>query len=146
LKQGHYTGNTGQPSKIVHIGHSYGSFLTHSLVADYPTLSDGAILTGIGYNATATSFPAFFEGGRLNIANTVSPERYPGLDSGYLASADVIGDAATFFHQGNYDKEILWYTQDISQPPSVMEFITGSPLSLAKPGALAFTSPVSFHE
>lgn len=146
LKQGSYTGDIGQPLKIVHVGHSYGSFVTHSLIAKYPTLSDGVILTGIGYNATTTNFPAFFEGARLNIANTVSPGRYPGRDSGYLAYADIIGNAATFFHQGSFDKEILWYTDDIAQPGAAMEFVTGSPLSLVKPGALAFTGPVSFPE
>lgn len=144
MRQGSYTGSGGKPSKIIHVGHSYGSFLTHSLIAKYPTLSDGIILTGIGYNATTTQFPAFFEGARLNIANTVSPGRYPGRDSGYLANTDVIGNVATFFHQGSFDKEILWYTQDIAQPAAAIEFVTGSPLSISKPGALAFTGPVSF--
>lgn len=74
----------------------------------------------------------------------MSPGRYLGRDSGYIAYSDVFGNAAAFFHQGNYDKEVLWYTQDIAQPAGVIEFVTGSPLSLSKPGALAFTNPVRF--
>jgi pimeloyl-ACP methyl ester carboxylesterase len=141
LKQGRYTGKIGQPSKIVHVGHSFGSYLTHSLIGAYPTISDGVVLTGIGYNVT--DFPEFFEAARLNIANTVSPGKYTGLDSGYLAFADAVGNAASFFHAGNFDKEILWYTQDIAQPPAIMEFITGSPTEL---GAVEFTGPVSIPE
>ena len=34
------------PSKIVHVGHSFGSFITSAFVGMYPTLSAGAILTG----------------------------------------------------------------------------------------------------
>ena len=50
----------GVPDKIVHVVHSFGSFLTSALISTYPTLSDGAIITGyivnkylgsIGYTA-----------------------------------------------------------------------------------------------
>lgn len=145
LKQGKYTGNIRQPSKIVHVCYSYESVLTHTLVTKYSTLSDGVILTGIGYNTTTTSFPAFFEGPHLSIADTVSPGRYPGRDSGYLAYADAIGNLATFFHQGSFDEEILWYTQDVAQLVAVIEFVTGSPLSIiSNPGVLAFAGSVNF--
>ncbi|RDW83518.1 hypothetical protein BP5796_05009 [Coleophoma crateriformis] len=137
LKKGLYAGDIGQPSKIVHIGHSYGSILTHTLVSTYPNISDGIVLTGQTTNVT--DFPAFFEAARLDIANTVSPGKYQGLDSGYLVYADIIGNAAAFFHPGNYDKEILWYTQDIAQPSAIMEFITGQPKDL---GSTEFTGPV----
>lgn len=33
--------------KIIHIGHSYGSFLTLALASKYPDLSDGAVFTGL---------------------------------------------------------------------------------------------------
>lgn len=33
------------PSKVVHVGHSYGSFMTSGLLARYGNLSDGAILS-----------------------------------------------------------------------------------------------------
>ncbi|KUJ13436.1 uncharacterized protein LY89DRAFT_737415 [Mollisia scopiformis] len=141
LRQGNYTGTIGEPSKIVHVGHSYGSILSHALVAEDPTISDGVLLTGIAYNASTTDFAAFVEASRLNIANTVEPQKYPGLDSGYLEPADVLGLAAAFFHEGNYDKEILWYADEIAQPLSVIEFVTGSPLMLTKP--IAYTGPAS---
>lgn len=95
-------------------------------------------MQGIGYNIT--DFPAFFEAVRFMIANTVSPGKYTGLDSGYLINADIIGNAAGFFHEGNYDKEILWYTQYISQPAAIVELLGGNPKTL---GAVNFTGPVS---
>lgn len=96
------------------------------------------ILTGIGYDksGSGTSLEAF----RLNIADTVSPGRYPGRDSGYLFFADTVANAASFFHPGTFSKEILWYTQDIGQPLSAIELSTLATLDLA---ATSFTGPVS---
>jgi pimeloyl-ACP methyl ester carboxylesterase len=34
------------PQKVVHVGHSFGSLLTFALISFFPTVSDGAILTG----------------------------------------------------------------------------------------------------
>ncbi|KAK8016855.1 hypothetical protein PG993_015044 [Apiospora rasikravindrae] len=137
VRSGQYTGNLGQPSKVVHVGHSFGSILTHTLVEQDPTLSDGIILTGTGYNETA--FPSFFEGARLNIANTVSPGKYRGLDSGYLAFADIYGNVATFFNPADFDPEALWYTQHIAQPLAAIELL---PAASGNPGATNFTGPV----
>ncbi|KAI8623722.1 alpha/beta-hydrolase [Xylariaceae sp. FL1651] len=137
LRAGSYTGKIGKPSNIVHVGHSFGSILTHQLIAQYPSISDGVILTGIGYNVT--DFPAFFEAARLDIANTVSPGKYTGLDSGYLAFTDAVGNAQTFFNPADFDHEILWYTQYIAQPPAIVELISASASSL---GAVNFTGPV----
>lgn len=40
------TFSTKPPSRIVHIGHSFGSFITNAFIGTYPNLSAGAILTG----------------------------------------------------------------------------------------------------
>lgn len=37
--------NTDVPDKVVHVGHSYGSFMTSGLLARYANMSDGAILS-----------------------------------------------------------------------------------------------------
>ncbi|KAK8122805.1 hypothetical protein PG984_011475 [Apiospora sp. TS-2023a] len=137
LRSGQYTGTVGKPSKIVHVGHSFGSILTHTLVEQDPSLSDGIILTGTGYNQS--DFPAFFEGARLNIANTVSPDKYHGLDSGYLAFADIYGNAGTFFNPAHFDPDALWYTQNIAQPLAAIELLPGAS---GPPGATNFTGPV----
>ncbi|KAK8072846.1 hypothetical protein PG996_006194 [Apiospora saccharicola] len=137
LKSGQYTGTVGKPSKIVHVGHSFGSILTHSLVQQDPSLSDGIILTDTGYNQS--DFPAIFEGGRLNIANSVSPTKYLGLNSGYLAFADIYGNSGTFFNPAHFDPDALWYTQHIAQPLAAIELLPGAS---GPPGATNFTGPV----
>ncbi|KAK6859701.1 hypothetical protein PG995_003337 [Apiospora arundinis] len=140
IRSGHYTGHlSSPPSKIVHVGHSFGSILTHSLVVQDPSLSDGIILTGTAYNHTTTDFSGFFEGARLNIANTVSPAKYHGLDTGYLAFADVYGNAATFFNPSYFDPDALWYTQHVAQPLAAIELL---PAKSGSPGATNFTGPV----
>lgn len=35
-----------KPSKVVHVGHSFGSVITSALIAEHGTLTDGAIITG----------------------------------------------------------------------------------------------------
>src|ERR1700712_4485421 len=35
-----------KPSKVVHVGHSFGSFLTSAFIANYGDLTDGAVITG----------------------------------------------------------------------------------------------------
>jgi pimeloyl-ACP methyl ester carboxylesterase len=45
-----------RPSKIVHVGHSFGSILSYSLAATYPSASDGLILTG--FSTDMSSLPA----------------------------------------------------------------------------------------
>ena len=42
--------SVGTPEKIVHVGHSFGSFFTSAFIAAYPDLSDAAIITGFILN------------------------------------------------------------------------------------------------
>jgi hypothetical protein len=67
---GRYTGTLGTPSKVVHASHSFGSFLSNSLIATTPALSGAAILTGITYGAAS---PTFFEAWGLRIATRLAP-------------------------------------------------------------------------
>jgi hypothetical protein len=69
-RSGKYIGTLGTPSKVVHAGHSFGSFLSNSLIATTPALSDAAILTGITYGAAS---PTFFEAWGLRIATGLAP-------------------------------------------------------------------------
>lgn len=141
LRSGKYTGSLGLPSKIVHIGHSFGSVLSNALVATTPDLSDAAILTGIGY-ASGDSFGTFVEAWGLRIATLQAPGKWPGRDSEYVTGVDAASHVATFFHQDSYDQEVLRYVEDVKQPLALIELATGG-LPQAAPG---FTKPtmVSF--
>lgn len=136
IRQGHYTKGLGVPKNLVHVGHSFGSFLSHALLADYPQLSDGAVLTGIGYNGT--DFGELFQAFRLNIATSVSPGKWPGRNNGYLTWSDIFAGVSIFFHGDSYDEEAAWYGESIKQPLAAMEFLTLSTLNKSS----NFTGPV----
>jgi pimeloyl-ACP methyl ester carboxylesterase len=136
LRSGKYTGSLGTPSKVVHVGHSFGSFLSNALIAATPALSDAAILTGIAYEP---GIETFFEAWGLRIASSVAPGKWSGRDNGYLTSVDAFGSAATFFYPNSYDKEVLWYTEYAKQPVAAIELLTGFALPLR---AVGFVRPV----
>ena len=61
-------------TKFVHIGHSYGSILTSGLLAKYPDLTDGCILTG--YIITPHTFQ-YIQGARgYQFAREYDPQRF----------------------------------------------------------------------
>jgi hypothetical protein len=98
LRPGKRTVTLGTPSKIVHIGHSFGSFISNALIATTAMLSDAALLTGIGYSGG--TFNAFIEAFGLQVATAQAPGKWTGRDNGYLTWVDAFANAATFF-QGN---------------------------------------------
>jgi pimeloyl-ACP methyl ester carboxylesterase len=136
LRAGKYTGVLGVPGKLVHVGHSFGSFLSNALVATTPELSDAAILTGIAYGSASMTF---IEAWGLRIATQIAPGRWNNRDNGYLTWVDAFGNAAVFFYPGSYDTEVLWYTEDVKQPLAAIELLTPSALRLR---AVGFTRPV----
>jgi hypothetical protein len=64
VRSGKYTGTLGTPSKVVHAGHRFGSFLSNSLITTTRALSDAAILIGLTCGAAS---PTFFEAWGLRI-------------------------------------------------------------------------------
>lgn len=136
LRSGKYTGALGIPGKLVHVGHSFGSFLSNALLVTTPELSDAAILTGIAYASVATTF---MEAWGLRVASQIAPGRWNNRDNGYLTWVDVFGNAAVFYHPGSYDTEVLWYTEGVKQPLAAIELLTPSSLRLR---AVGYTGPV----
>jgi hypothetical protein len=83
LRSGKYIGDINDtPSKIIHVGHSFGSFLSNALIATTLHLSDGAILTRIAYANLASG--TFVEAFALRIATIQAPGKWPGRDNEYL--------------------------------------------------------------
>lgn len=109
------------------IGHSFGSFLSNALLATSPSLSDGAILTGLGYSAGGASFEAW----SARIAAQLSPGKWPGRDLHYVTWIDSFANAATFFFGDSYSKKVLAYTEYVKQPLAVIELLTLQTLPLA---------------
>lgn len=107
-------------SKIVHVGHSFGSFLTSAFIAKHSSLSDGAIVTGYLLSkylgkAGMVSFNAQF-------APTSStpfdrPSGYVVCQKSGIQTIFFAGDTKTTF-----TKEMLDYGDAIKQPVPIGEF------------------------
>ncbi|KAI9688211.1 MAG: hypothetical protein M1822_001717 [Bathelium mastoideum] len=131
LRTGQYTGSLGTPSNLILVGHSYGSFISHAVVAassnsttKHP-LADGLILTGFSYNVTPGIFTAF----DLRLASTQRPAEWGHLNSGHLTWADVSANVAVFFHgpNTNYDPAVANYTEAAKQTIAVGEMLNFPP-------------------
>jgi pimeloyl-ACP methyl ester carboxylesterase len=124
------------PAKVVHIGHSFGSFLTSAFIARYGSLSDGAIITG--YLLTE------------NLASAGSTTFSLGYASALNLSGYVEGSAAgvqSVFFGGNtstaFTPELLAYGNSIKQPLPIGEIASAFWL-LGNPASNS-TSPVLYQ-
>jgi pimeloyl-ACP methyl ester carboxylesterase len=129
-----------KPSKVVHVGHSFGSVLTTAFISKYGPLTDGAIITGyidnphLG-NAGMASFNARY-------AATSSPPFH--RPSGYVVCQKT--GIQTIFFAGNPDtaftQEMLDYGDAIKQPVPIGEF--ASAYHIRGLDASSFNAPVQF--
>lgn len=130
----------GKPSKIVHIGHSFGSVLTSAFIATYGNLTDGAIITGfyLGLNLASAGSTSFV----VEYAATGSPSF--DRPSGYVVSKK--NGIQNIFFGGNpktaFTPELLEYGHSLKQPVSVGEF--ASPSSIIGRYGPSFTGPVQY--
>ncbi|KAK0107250.1 hypothetical protein ONS95_003951 [Cadophora gregata] len=136
VRAGNYTGSFGAPSKLVHVGHSYGSLISNGLIATTPGLSDGAILTGIAYTPNSATF---LKAWGFRIAALQAPGKWPGRDNNYITGVDAAGNAAAFFHGNSFSKEMAWYAESIKQPVASAEILT---FTLLQQRAPKFTKPL----
>lgn len=139
-------------SKIIHVGHSFGSVQSMWLSSLYPNNTDGLILTGF---STASMFmPYIVAGWNLQSARLNQPERlgngsswakygqpkpfsynYP---SGYLVSNDLSALQYAFLYPGYFNLELAEVAEKTKQPVTTGELLTiGS-----SPSKNAFTGPV----
>lgn len=123
-----------KPSKVVHVGHSFGSAQTVALSAMYPELSDALVLTG--WSAIADYMPMFLSGAnfqqaRLNGKNS-------NYTDGYLTSADIGSNVYLFFYPPHFDTGLLEFAENNKQPMTIGELMTITGL----PSQSRFTGPV----
>lgn len=129
-----------KPSKVVHVGHSFGSVLTSAFIANYGNLTDGAIITGyylgplLG-NAGATSWS-------VEYATTGSPAY--GRSSGYVVCQKT-GIQNIFFGgdpETAFNSELLDYGVELKQPVPIGELASAFWI-LGNYGP-SFTAPVQY--
>ncbi|KAK3064732.1 hypothetical protein LTS18_004469 [Coniosporium uncinatum] len=127
-------GGVPQFSKVVHVGHSFGSEHTYAMTAMYPGSSDGIALTGFSQNGTF--IPYFALGGNFIQANKVSS--LSNYVNGYLAAGDPSAVQTNFFAPGAFDPAILTVATQTGQPVTIGELLTiggetGTPNHFAGP-------------
>ncbi|RCI15331.1 hypothetical protein L249_6526 [Ophiocordyceps polyrhachis-furcata BCC 54312] len=108
-------------SRMVHVGHSYGSALTTVLTNQHPSMTDCIILTGF---SQVYKFLASF----ILAANLVSVKKIPSLaglyDEGYVAPHTSIGVQTDFFAPHNFDPAVLQLATERRQPAALGELMT----------------------
>jgi len=131
-----------KPSKVVHIGHSFGSILSYELAFTYPNITDGLILQGFSIDASfvASTFAAFdVQSASINQPSRFGDVTATNLPAGYLTWSNKGANQFSFLAPPYFDPAILDYAESTKQP-----FTAGEVLTLAAlPGpATKFTGPV----
>lgn len=134
---------------IVHVGHSFGSYITNALLALYGELSDGAVLTGFIPVEHQTFEPVALG---FDFARTNDP-KFADRPDGYFVPALDIDIQTGFFSAlrnttlgiGGFEPALLELANNTKQPGTVGEQSTLPMLTEHGPAG-DFTGPVRFVE
>jgi pimeloyl-ACP methyl ester carboxylesterase len=128
------------PKKVVHIGHSFGSFITSAFLAKHSNLTDGGIITGFLINQYLGK-PGMVSFG-VDYAATATPAYERG--SGYVVCSK--RGIQNIFFAGNvstaYTSEMFEYGNAIKQPVPIGEFASAYHI-IGLPGP-KLTAPVQY--
>ncbi|GAD98592.1 hypothetical protein CHGG_09132 [Paecilomyces variotii No. 5] len=130
-----------KPERIVHVGHSYGSVTTASLLSKYGEVSDGAILTGfvVVTNKDVPSIPGSSYG--FEVARENDPERLGHTPSGYLVQGTTANIQQFFLGGAAFEPKLLRWSVKNKQTFTVGERLSRSTDNLP---ATEFKGPVQF--
>lgn len=93
-------------SKVIGVGHSFGSIITQAITQQYPKTLDAAILTG--FTTDVSNQPTFLQALNLALANENQPARFSSLNNGFLVSSTAISLQIGFFKAPNFDPKVLY--------------------------------------
>ncbi|KZP02488.1 alpha/beta-hydrolase [Athelia psychrophila] len=126
-------------SKVVGVGHSYGSIQMQALSATLPSALDGIILQGFSANLTAG--PLFWTSGAFSIATEVFPDRFSKseLTNGYLVTLAPQTNQFNYFYYPWYTQAAFEHTRATEQPVSQAVLFT---LTTIIQPATSFKGPV----
>ncbi|KAK0387646.1 hypothetical protein NLU13_3891 [Sarocladium strictum] len=131
-----------KPSKIVHIGHAYGSFLMMQMLVKYGSISDGALMTGIYPNQVMADNPLSVLNYNHAFPKEQDPERFSEYGSGYFVLDNEQTLQKLFYQKATLDPKLLTYTEEIKQPESVGQYASeGDIESVRSP---EFRAPILF--
>ncbi|KAL2140993.1 hypothetical protein VTI28DRAFT_2961 [Corynascus sepedonium] len=142
-----------KPSKIVHVGHSFGSAITLGLIGsvddrDYddeaPPLSDGVVATGFLHTTPPDLEDVNVAAWGLELAREHDPVRFGDRGSGYVVQSTKSHLQLGYLgEKGAFEEGLLDYAWAVlRQPASVSEFISiGTTFGR---GAAGFKGPLQF--
>ncbi|KAM0486963.1 hypothetical protein ACHAPX_000230 [Trichoderma viride] len=130
------------PTKIVHVGHSYGSYINSLMLIKYPDIIDGAIFTALYPNSIEATDPLNALNYNHDFAKESDPARFSEYGSGYFVLDNEATLQKLFFQKASLDPALLTYANSIKQPEAVGEYTSeeGNPLAPA-PG---YKGPLMF--
>ncbi|KAJ8612766.1 hypothetical protein MRB53_037237 [Persea americana] len=120
LRNGAYSNN--KFSKVVGVGHSFGSIISTGVTELHPKTFDATILTGFSVNSTGTA--PFTTANNLDIASQNSPQRFGELNNGYLVANNIISNQYAFFRFPQFDPAVLAAAEASKQTVTFGEFFT----------------------
>lgn len=114
-------------SETVHVGHSYGSIIINGLVGQYPTITDGIVLTG--FSANSTWVPQTFAAFNPQFANVDISSRYGNttntyLNNTYLTWGNIYNNQLAFFNYPYYNQSVIELDEATKQPVTYGEIVT----------------------
>lgn len=124
-------------SKVVAVGHSYGSVLTEALTAAAPDQIDAAVLTG--FSVDFTGIGSFLMALNLNLAKISNVSRFRSAAAGYLLSGSQVGWQTGFFTAPNFDDAVMVSSFANASTISFGELFSRKNVTVAATG---FTGPV----
>lgn len=125
-------------SKVIGVGHSYGSIISSAVTGLYPAAFDAAILTGFSGNSSA--IPAFTLGNNFDLANQNNPARFGSLNNGYLVGDTIISTQIGFFKLPEFAAEVLQKADATKQTVTFGEYFTQGAVGGPAPD---YTGPVA---
>lgn len=131
LRKGAYTLDV-KPSKLVLVGHSFGSAVSNLVLGRYPELAEAAVLTGFSF-ANMSDPAAYTSGLGLSVfasrivsslPEAAKPQFASTFDDGWLSFADKYAFTESFLGAEDYDVAAAEYSFTIAQPYSGVDFLS----------------------
>lgn len=125
-------------SKIVLVGHSFGTIVSSGVMSKYGNTIDGAVFTALVVNSkfTATGIDSF----GWEYAPENDRKRFGNFPSGTLVQASISNVQQIFMKKGAFELDMLDYAEKIKQPIAVGELLSVDAI-FPRPAPL-FTGPL----
>ena len=87
------------PSKVVLLGHSFGSVISNAVLLTEAELVDAALLIGLAYNGSITISS---QSRQLRVANLHNPQKFSKHDNGYSVWVDIFANIKSMVRLTSY--------------------------------------------